>query len=64
MKPNWKDAPDWAQWLSQDADGEWFWSEEEPEYGVYVPGQWFVGQRQFQYAGRSELTAPAKEHRP
>ncbi|MGI2025787.1 hypothetical protein [Endozoicomonas acroporae] len=25
-KPQWKDAPQWANWLSQDHDGKWFWS--------------------------------------
>lgn len=23
-KPDWKDAPDWAQWLAQDSDGVWY----------------------------------------
>ena len=30
MKPNWKDAPKWAQWLAQDANGLWWWYENEP----------------------------------
>lgn len=25
--PDWKDAPDWAQWLAQDSDGRWTWFE-------------------------------------
>ena len=29
-KPNWKDAPDWAQWLAQDYTGEWYWYKEMP----------------------------------
>lgn len=29
-KPNWRDAPEWAQWLVQDWDGEWRWFELEP----------------------------------
>lgn len=24
-KPDWKDAPEWANWLAQDKDGEWCW---------------------------------------
>lgn len=24
-KPSWKDAPEWAEWLAQDEDGEWNW---------------------------------------
>lgn len=29
-KPDWKDAPDWADWLAQDKDGEWFWYDLQP----------------------------------
>lgn len=29
-KPDWKDAPEWAQWLAQDSDGEWYWFEVKP----------------------------------
>lgn len=27
MKPDWKDAPDWAQWLCKN-HGEWYWAED------------------------------------
>ncbi len=30
MKPDWKDAPPWAQFLAMDRDGEWYWFELEP----------------------------------
>lgn len=30
MKPDWKDAPEWAQWLAQDKDGRWFWYQNKP----------------------------------
>lgn len=30
MKPDWKDAPEWAQWLAMDGDGCWFWFEAKP----------------------------------
>lgn len=29
--PHWVDAPEWAQWLAQDEDGEWYWFQDEPE---------------------------------
>lgn len=32
MKPDWKDAPAWANWLAMDASGKWFWWEYEPEF--------------------------------
>lgn len=31
MKPDWKDAPSWANWLAQDVDCKWCWFEYEPE---------------------------------
>ncbi len=31
MKPDWKDAPEWAQWWAQDEDGICWWFEVEPE---------------------------------
>ena len=30
MNPEWKDAPDWAQWKAQDANGTWCWYETKP----------------------------------
>ena len=30
MKPDWKDAPDWANWLAMDDYGTWYWHEEKP----------------------------------
>lgn len=32
MKPDWKDAPEWANWLAMDPDGGWCWFEKEPWY--------------------------------
>ena len=29
-KPSWNDAPEWAEWLAQDEDGEWYWFGCEP----------------------------------
>lgn len=31
MKPDWKDAPEWAQWLAMDEDGGWYWFEHQPK---------------------------------
>ena len=28
-KPDWLDAPDWANWLCQNADGTWYWSKHQ-----------------------------------
>ena len=29
-KPQWKDAPEWAEWLAMDRNGSWYWYEFEP----------------------------------
>jgi len=39
MKPDWKDAPEWASWLAMDEDGEWLWYLVKPEYCIYS-GKW------------------------
>lgn len=30
MKPEWNDAPDWANYLAMDMDGNWYWYENAP----------------------------------
>ena len=30
MKPSWKDAPEWAQYLAMDENGQWYWFDKEP----------------------------------
>jgi hypothetical protein len=30
-KPDWNDAPEWAQWMAQDKGGEWYWYEHKPK---------------------------------
>jgi len=30
--PDWDDAPEWANYVAMDVDGNWFWFENEPEY--------------------------------
>ncbi len=29
-KPSWDQAPEWANYLAMDKDGEWYWFEDEP----------------------------------
>lgn len=40
-KPDWKDAPEWAQYLAQDYDGAWWWYEREPAVS-YTMGYFFA----------------------
>jgi hypothetical protein len=30
MIPHWDDSPYWARYLAQDANGDWYWFENEP----------------------------------
>lgn len=39
-KPDWKDAPDWANWLAMDDGGEWYWFNEKPTR--HSDGTWRV----------------------
>lgn len=40
MKPDWKDAPRWANYLAMDLGGEWWWYEYEPVNDSYHPNCW------------------------
>lgn len=37
-KPDWKDAPEWANHLAQDENGGWYWFENKPSIGS--AGNW------------------------
>lgn len=39
-KPDWKDAPEWANYLARDEDGAWWWYEEKPH--TNDAGEWFA----------------------
>lgn len=32
-KPDWKDAPEYANYLAQDGSGAWYWFENQPKLG-------------------------------
>lgn len=32
-KPDWNEAPEWANFLAQDSNGAWSWFEQEPLVG-------------------------------
>ena len=51
MKPSWKDAPDWANWLAMDENGEWGWY----EYPLDIcDDMWLTSEGRLAYAGRTE----------
>lgn len=44
-KGKWSDAPSWAKWLAQSADGTWEWFSTKPKprnFGLYVAGTFVV----------------------
>ena len=67
MKPEWKDAPDWANYLAQNGDGVWGWYEKSPEW-VGEDQSWVASSDSiFYYAGCSENHTwglETLEHRP
>lgn len=42
MKPDWKDAPEWAKWLAMDSNGVWVRHKLKP---VRLSGNWLSGSR-------------------
>jgi len=49
-KPEWKDAPEWANYFAQDPCGIWFWFELEP----FADGDWVEGSSH----GKIEVAQP------
>ncbi len=43
MKPDWKDAPDWANYLTMSKDGDWRWHQMRPEI---AGDEWVSGGRE------------------
>lgn len=41
--PSWDDAPEWAEYLSQDKSGQWYWY----QFPVEIDGDWWVEQEGF-----------------
>ena len=53
MKPDWKDAPEWAKYLAMDEKGCWNWFENEPRLGHK---QWDISHGKFALAWDWELS--------
>ena len=60
MKPDWKDAPEWAMWLAVDEDGEIWWFKNEP---ALKDGVWSALGMACRYR-LGEETTPYKEPKP
>jgi hypothetical protein len=61
IKPDWRGAPVWANFLAQDGDGEWYWFECRP---VPLKGQWRAKDGQSLLAGTSYVPVGPMEPRP
>ncbi|AVO23691.1 hypothetical protein [Xanthomonas phage XPP1] len=61
MKPDWKDAPEWARYLAMDNDGVWVWYAVEPHY-VVDTGRWASDGEE--YIPRSSVAPTTLEGRP
>lgn len=61
MKPDWKDAPEWAQWLARDENGSWFWYATRP----LVSGNRWITDTKYEHAGDSSSEwEKSREERP
>ena len=60
MKPDWKDAPEWANWLAMDENGAWCWYELEPRYD----GEMWLCSGKWKYACSCQIAGESKEARP
>ncbi|KGK25542.1 hypothetical protein [Pseudomonas plecoglossicida] len=66
-KPEWKYAPEWAEWIAADgADGYWVWYESEPSWmsggwWYSYTGEWLMDKRFPTFGADSEYSL---ERRP
>ena len=60
MKPDWKDAPEWANYLAMDESGDWYWYDGVPEPSR---ASW-VSFGDMKFAGRGERWRDSLEGRP
>lgn len=68
MKPSWDNAPEWANWLALDENGEWYWYEEEPAIpnNDTISYRYWDTYKNFKLAGREkwEKWEDSLEQRP
>lgn len=53
MKPDWKDAPEWANYVAMDRDGAWCWYQLEP---AASSGAWETSGGKYEYAVGSTIS--------
>lgn len=47
-KPDWSSAPEWAEWLAMDGNGQWFWYRIKPKYDRIG---WYPEDAKYKHAG-------------
>ena len=62
IKPDWNNAPEWAEYLAQDHDGIWYWYETKPYPGS--TGRWRVAGGLCSYASHNSDWEGTLEERP
>jgi hypothetical protein len=60
VKPEWKDAPEWAKFLAMDSSGTWLWYSREPSDGEEA---WY-GFGRYEIAGKDIHWRDTLEPRP
>ena len=63
VKPDWKDAPEWANYLAQEYDGSWFWFELKPT-ADYQLETWIALEGRCNQAFKKQEWASTLEQRP
>jgi len=61
MKPNWKDAPEWANYLAQDEDSVWYWFENKPQASIRM---WMEYKGEYKIANPSKSWKKSLEKKP
>ena len=61
MKPDWKDAPEWAKYLAVDGDGQWYWYQCQPVWDERM-SRWYCGK--YEKATATTTAKSCIEERP
>ena len=63
VTPNWKEAPEWANYTARDEDGQWYCYETEPQMGKTL---WLMDRAngRFELAGIAPAWHETLEKRP
>lgn len=66
MKPDWEDAPEWANWLAQDENGYWHWYQNQPYTIEEDNPEWYNdgGKYEVAYVPNRETWKETLEERP